>query len=219
MSKVTRFRSSVLEIAMSKSTKTRRLREKMRTAVKQSKQATLDSLPDVPRKESVKEITSEQKKQIAITKIDTETREDEIALKVEFKPLPSRTSFSKITAETYFDEQKLKTVHISILQGPLTSGIFELNPVLDMKGINAGPHKIKVEMHELWSTGEKLSLTSKEVTVEYVPRSREDRLIKIPIVKSIAGTNLTIASDSEKSIHREIDESIRKELISERDEW
>jgi hypothetical protein len=204
---------------MGKSTKTLRVRERMRTAVKQSKQATLDSLRDVPQKESAKEIDSNQKKQIAVTKIDTETREDELALKVEFKLLPSRATFSKITSELYFDGQKLKTVYISISQGPLTSGIFELNPVLDMKGINAGPHKIKVEMHELWSSGEKLSLTSKEVTVEYVPRSREDRLIKIPIVKSIAGTNLTIASDSEKSIYREIDESIRKELISKRDEW
>jgi hypothetical protein len=204
---------------MGKSTKTLRVRERMRTAVKQSKQATLDSLRDVPQKESAKEIDSNQKKQIAVTKIDTETREDELALKVEFKLLPSRATFSKITSELYFDGQKLKAIHISIPQGPLTSDIFELNPVLDMKGINAGSHKIKVEVHELWSPGEKPTLAFKEVTVEYVPKSREDRLIKIPIVKSIAGTNLTIASDSEKSIYREIDESIRKELISKRDEW
>jgi hypothetical protein len=38
-------------------------------------------------------------------------------------------------------------------------------------------------------------------------------------VKSIAGTDLAIASASEKSIYREIEESIKKELISKRDEW
>jgi hypothetical protein len=88
-----------------------------------------------------------------------------------------------------------------------------------MKGINPGLHTIKVEMYELWSSGEKLTCTSKEVTVEYVPKRREDRLVKIPIVKSIAGTDLAIASDSEKSIYREIEDSIKKELISKRDEW
>jgi len=204
---------------MDKSTKTQRLREKMRAAVKQSKQATLDSLRDVPQKESAKEIDSDQKKQIVITKIDTVTREDELALKVDFRLLPSRTAFSKITSELYFDGQKLKVVRISIPQGPLTADDFELTPVLDMKGINAGLHKIKVEMYELWDSGEKLTCTSKEVTVEYAPKSRENRLIKIPIVKSIAGTDLVIVSDSEKDIYREIEESTKKELISKRDEW
>ena len=204
---------------MGKSTKTQRLREKMRTAVKQSKQATLDSLRNAPQKENAKEIDSDQKKQIAITKIDTVTREDELALKVDFRLLPSRTAFSKITSELYFDGQKLKVVSISIPQGPLTADDFELTPVLGMKGINAGLHKIKVEMYELWDSGEKLTCTSKEVTVEYAPKSREDRLIKIPIVKSIAGTDLVIVSDSEKDIYREIEESTKKELISKRDEW
>jgi hypothetical protein len=41
----------------------------------------------------------------------------------------------------------------------------------------------------------------------------------MPIVKSIAGTDLAIASDSEKDIYREIEESIKKELVSKRDEW
>jgi hypothetical protein len=206
-------------MAMGKSTKAQHLREKMRTAVKQSKQATLDSLRDVPQKENAKEGASDQKKQIVITKIETVTREDELVLKIEFKLLPSRTTFSKITAELHFDGQKLKVISISIPQGPLAADDFELTPVLDMNGIKAGLHKIKVEMYELWSSGEKLTCTSKEVTVEYAPKSREDRLIKIPIVKSIAGTDLAIASDSEKDIYREIIESVKKELISKRDEW
>jgi len=204
---------------MGKSTKTQRLREETRAAVKQSKQTTLDSLPKVPKKESAKTVESDHKKQIVITEIETVTKEDELALKVEFRLLPSRTAFSKITSELYFDGQKLKVVCISIPQSPLATDDFELTPVLDMKGINPGLHTIKVEMYELWPSGEKLTCTSKEVTVEYVPKSREDRLVKIPIVKSIAGTDLAIASDSEKSIYREIEESIKKELISKRDEW
>jgi hypothetical protein len=88
-----------------------------------------------------------------------------------------------------------------------------------MKGITAGSHTIKVEMYELWSSGEKLNYTSKEVAVEYIPKSREDRLIKVPIVKSIAGTGLAVVSDSDKSIYHEIEETMKKELVSKRDEW
>jgi hypothetical protein len=208
-----------METSMGKSTKTQRLREKMRAAAKQSKQTTLDSLPKVPKKEYAKTAEPRREKQIIITEIDTVTKEDELALKVEFRLLPSKTAFSKINADLYFDAQKLKSVCISIPQSPLATNDFELTPVLDMKGINAGSHTIKVEMYEQWSSGEKLTCTSKEVTMEYVPKSREDRLVKIPTVKSIAGTDLAIASDSEKSIYREIEESIKKELISKRDEW
>jgi hypothetical protein len=60
---------------------------------------------------------------------------------------------------------------------------------MDMKGISAGSHTIKVEMCELWSSGEKLTCSSKEVAVNYVPINKEDRLIRVPIVKSIAGTD------------------------------
>jgi len=208
-----------MEISMGKSTKTQRLREETRAAVKQSKQTTLDSLPKVPKKESAKTVEPMREKQILITEIDTVTKEDELALKVDFRLLPSRTAFSKITSELHFDAQKLKVVRISIPQSPLATNDFELTPMLDMTGITAGLHTIKVEMYEPWSSGEKLTRTSKEVTVEYVPKSREDRLVKIPIVKSIAGTDLAIASDSEKSIYREIEESIKKELFSKRDEW
>jgi D-aminopeptidase len=88
-----------------------------------------------------------------------------------------------------------------------------------MKGIPAGAHKIKVEMYELWSLGEKLSQTAKEVTVDYVPQTRADRLVKVPIVKSVAGTDLAAVSESEKNIYREIEATEKKELISKRDEY
>ena len=79
---------------------------KIRDADKQFKQTTLDSLLDVSQKEISKPIGSEQKKQIEITKIDTVAREDELIIKIEFRLLPSKTVFSKITSELFFDGQK-----------------------------------------------------------------------------------------------------------------
>ena len=65
---------------------------------------------------------------------------------------------------------------ISISQSLLASDDFELTPVLDMKGVNAGSYIIRVEMYKLWSNGEIFSFTSKEVAVEYVPKTRESGL-------------------------------------------
>jgi hypothetical protein len=47
----------------------------------------------------------------------------------------------------------------------------------------------------------------------------EEKLIKLPTVKSIAGSDLVFVSESEKDIYREIDENIKKEAISKRDNW
>jgi hypothetical protein len=74
-------------------------------------------------------------------------------------------------------------------------------------------------MYELWSSGEKLTSASKEATIEYVPVKKEDRLILVPIVKSVAGADLTIVSESQKNIYRQIEEIKKKENISKRDEW
>jgi hypothetical protein len=188
-------------------------------SLKPFKQLTLDSLPNAPKKEPAEAPSSIQKKQIIITEIVTVTKEDELALKIGFKLLPSKTAFSKVQSNLWFDDQQISSVSISIPQSPLATDEFELTPVLDMKGITAGSHTIKVEMYELWSSGEKLNYTSKEVAVEYIPKSREDRLIKVPIVKSIAGTGLAVVSDSDKSIYHEIEETMKKELVSKRDEW
>ena len=67
---------------------------------------------------------------------------------------------------------------------------FELTPVLDMNGIPAGTYTLKVEMYELWSTGERFSQAKKELTVDYVPQTRESKFVRVPIVKSVAGTEL-----------------------------
>jgi hypothetical protein len=187
--------------------------------LKAPKQLTLDNLPNVPIKEPNKATKPIQQKQIIITEIGAITREDELALKVGFKLLPSKTAFSKVKSDLAFDNQQISSRLVRIIQGPLAGNEFELTPVLDMKGINAGSHSIKVEMYEPWSNGEKLSFTSKEVTVEYVPKTRESRLIKIPIVKSFGGSDLAVVSESDKNIYREIEETMKKESAAKRDEW
>ena len=88
-----------------------------------------------------------------------------------------------------------------------------------MKGIQAGSYLIRVEMYESWSSGEKLNFTFKEVTVQYVPKTRTERLVKIPTVKSVAGADLTVVSFSAKTIYREIVQDQKQEAISKRDEW
>jgi hypothetical protein len=204
---------------MGKSTKSQHLREKMRTAAKQPKQAKLDNIPKLPNKAPAKPVGDGQKKQITITEIAAVTREDELALRIGFKLFPSRATFSKITSDLYFDGKKMGSTRLAIIQGPLATDGSEVTSVLDMKGISSGAHIIRVEMYELWSSGEKLTSASKEVTIEYVPLKREDRLIEVPIIKSIAGTGLAIVSDHEKSIYREIEKEMRRDSFSRRDNW
>jgi hypothetical protein len=199
---------------MGKSIKTQRLRGKMR-----SEQTSLDDMPEASKKEPVESIVNRPKKQIAIRAIGFVTKEDELALRIEFSLFPAKKLFSKIKADMFFDRQKLRSVSIVIPQSPLARNDFELTPVLDMKGITAGSHVIKVEMYELWDSREKFTCASKEVKIEYVPLRREDKLIKLPTVKSIAGSDLVFVSESEKDIYREIDENIKKEAISKRDNW
>jgi hypothetical protein len=204
---------------MVKSSKAQRFREKMRIAAKQPKQGTLDNISKIAKKEASRSTHLDPKKLILITEISPETREDELKLKVGFRLHPSRIAFSKITAELFFDTKKMSPIRINILAGPLAADTSEFSSTLDMTGISAGLHTIKVEMYEPWSSGEKLTCTSKEATIEYTPTRREDRWIEIPIVKHMAGANLQIVSDSEKNVYRELQESMKKDEISKRDEW
>jgi len=199
---------------MGKSIKTRRLRGKI-----WSEQTTLDSLPEAPKIEPVVTIVNKLKKQIVITDIGFVTKEDELALRIEFGLFPSKKLFSKIRADLFFDRQKLRSVSIMIPQSPLARDDFELTPVFDMKGMTAGSHILRVEMYEFWDSGEKFTYTSKEVRIKYVPLRREDKLIKVPTVKSVAGNDLVVVSESEKDIYREINENMRKEAVSKRDNW
>ena len=182
------------------------------------KQLTLDNLPNA--KEKPIQIPSKiHRKSIIITEIDTLTKEDELELKVSFTLIPSKNSFSKVKLDLWFDNQQIKSFSIMIPQSPLAKDEFELTPVLDMKGIPAGQHRIKVEMYELWSSDEKLLQTFKEVTVDYVPITRESRLIKVPSVKSVTGNDLAVISESEKDLYRDIEKTTKKEQFSKRDDW
>ena len=184
-----------------------------------SKQTTLDNLPEAPNKQSIETVVNKLKKQIVITEIGFVTKEDELALRLDFSLFPSKKLFLKIRANLFFDGQKLRSVSIMIPQSPLARDDFELTPVFDMKGITAGSHVIKVEMYELWGSTEKFACAFKEVRIEHVPFRREDKLIKVPTVKNVAGNDLVVVSESEKDIYREIDENIRNEVVSKRDNW
>jgi hypothetical protein len=204
---------------MVRQTKSQRLREKMRSDIKYSKQTTLGSVQEVSKNEASKTQVPEQKKQIEITEITVSTREDELALSVGFRLLPSRTAFSKVASDLFFDEQKVDSLRLSILQGPLATEISEFSSVLDMTGIPEGKHSLRVEMYEPWASGEKLTTISKEVAFDYVPMKREARLIRVPIVKSVAGADMDIVSETQKNIYSEIEEEMKRESEGGRDYW
>jgi hypothetical protein len=204
---------------MGKSTKTQRLREKVQAEVKHQKQTTLGSLPKLLNEIPAKAAVPERKKQIEIIDISTSVRADELVLKICFKLEPSRTAFSRVTSDLYFDGEKIDSLRLRILQGPLATDSGEFSSVLDMTGISEGQHTFRVDMFELWGQDEKLTCTSKEGTFEYVPVKREDRLVKVPIVKSAAGADLAIVADSEKRIYHELEEELKKESVSRRDNW
>ncbi len=132
---------------------------------------------------------------------------------------PSKNAFSKITSELCFDGNKLNSTLFSIVRGPLGSDDSEFTSVLDMRGVAAGLHVVGVELFVLGEAGDRLAVASREVAVDFVPVRREDRLIRIPIVKSVAGADLVVVSDSEKDIYREIAKDVKREEISRRDEW
>ena len=188
--------------------------------LKAAKQLTLDNLPNSPPEETNKATLPIQERQIIITEIGTTMGEDELKLKIGFKLLPSKAAFSKLMLNLSFDNQLIRSVQVRIPQGPLARDDSELPSVLDMTGIAAGPHFIKVG--KCMSRGlnlEKLFFTSKEVTVEYASKTRASRLIRIPIVKSIGDGDLIVVSESDKNIYREIEDTNKKESVTKRDEW
>ena len=113
----------------------------------------------------------------------------------------------------------MDSLRLRVLQGPLATDDSEVSSVLDMTGIAEGQHTLTVEMYELWSSGEKLTSTSKETAIDYVPIRKQDRLIKVPMVKSVAGADLAIVSESEKNLYREIEKNMKKDAASKRDGW
>jgi hypothetical protein len=170
---------------MCKLSKNQQKREIMAVDVKQLNQSTLEDLSfqfNINRnKESIKSI-----KEIVINSVSETTKEDELTFKGEFSLLPSKESFSKVNLDLYFQEHMLNSTTIGIHQSTLLNDTSEFPLILDIRGIVAGEYLFRVEMYEPWSSGEKLSFTSKEISVQYVPKTREERLVKIPTVKSVA---------------------------------
>ena len=187
--------------------------------LKTQKQLRLDDLPNTPTEGTNKTPKQIQQKQITINEIGAITKEDELALKIGFKLSPSKTAFPKVNMDLSFDNQQVNSVLIRIPQGPLAQDEFELTPVLDMKGIPPGSYNIKFEMYELWTDGNKLSYVSEEIKIDYSPVRKEDRLIKVPTVKSFAGTDLEIVLDSQRDFYQELQKDAAKESIGMRDEW
>jgi hypothetical protein len=194
-------------------------REQMPKTPKATKQLTLDNIPKTTAKQANNITKPIQQKQIIITQIDAETKEDELALKIAFKLFPSKTTFSKVQSDLGFDNQQITSVTIRVLQGPLATEESEFTAVLDMKGIPVGSHIVKVEMFESTSSNEKLYRTLKEIAVDYLPKTRQSRLIKVPTVKCIAGADLVVISNLEKSIYSEFEQTIKNERLSKRDVW
>ncbi len=94
--------------------------------IKPSKQLTLDKLLAVTKESTI--AAKVNKKQIVITEISTSTKVDEITLNVAFKLVPSKTAFSKVQFDLWFNNQQISSGSIRILQGPLADDKFELTP-------------------------------------------------------------------------------------------
>ncbi|MDR0373330.1 MAG: hypothetical protein LBI79_07240 [Nitrososphaerota archaeon] len=146
-------------------------------------------------------------------------KEDELELLVSFRLLPSQNAFSNVGLELYFDGNTLSTYLISIPPSQLLSSELEFPITLDMKDIQPGEHTIKVEMSERWgSTGEKLISTTQYVIVQYVPVRRQDRYVKVPIVRKIEGDFRIILSE-EKELYQQFQKNRHQELNSKKDHW
>ncbi len=192
-------------------------REKMKVTVNKNKQYRLD---DVSFQFNIQKIDgSKPEKAILITHISNLIKEDELELKVEFTLSPSKESFSKVFLDLFFENQKLSSTPLLISQSTLFSDNLVYKQVVDMSGVEAGSYLFRVEMYELWDNSEKLNFITKQITLEYVPKRRQDRLVKVPTVKTFPGDTLVVDSSETKSIYQKIEQENREESASKRDIW
>lgn len=194
--------------------KKQRLRDKTLADIAKSKQVTFDKLPE-PKAAQPKPSVE---KSIEIAQLEYSAKEDELEFTVAFRLLPSKNAFSSLTLELHFDENKLNTYVISIPPSKLLNDEFEFPIALDMKGICPGPHTVKVEIYERWDTGEKLTSASKYVIVEHSPTRKQDRYIKVPIVKRIDGA-FKIIMPEEQEFYEQLEKKRREEQSSMGEHW
>jgi len=155
-------------------------------------------------------------KQIKITQLVPTTRNyDELNVDADFRLAPSKKDFSKIRYTIWFDGQKAYSDLIEIPQSLIASDEFQMKRILDLRGMPPGIHTVKIELCDLFSP----SCASEETTIEYKPLTKEERFRIIPIVKKTEGVDISIVSNDEKEVFREIKDTLRKEQISKRDKW
>ena len=193
--------------------KKERIREKTLVDIKESKQLTFDKLP----KNEEPQPTPKFEKSIDIAQLKYSIKENELELSIAFGLLPSKNYFSNLALELYFDNEILNTFLIGVPPSQLLGDELEFPVTLDMTGICQGAHTIKVEMYER-KDNEKLFSTSKYVIVQYSPTRKEDRYVKVPIVRKIDGV-FRIILPEEKELYEQFEKNRRVELKSNRDQW
>ena len=194
--------------------KKQQLKDKTIADIKKTKQYTFDTLPEPKPHPAI----SKTEKSILIAQLEYTIKENVLELSITFSLLPSQNHFSNLTLELFFDDNKLNSYLISIPPSQLLSNELEFPISLDMKGICPGPHTIKVEMFERWSTGEKLTGASRYVIVEYSSTRKEDNYVKVPFVRKIDGA-FRIILPQEKELYQQLERNQRQELDSTRDHW
>lgn len=193
--------------------KKQRLREKMLVDIKKSKQATFNDFPHGEAKTS----SSKIEKSISVAQLSHEIRENELELSIDFHLSPSKSWFSNVALDLYFDNYKMESYLVSVPSSKLLGDELKFPITLDMNSIRPGEHTIKVEMYEPREK-EKLYASSKYIIIQYSPDRREDRYIKIPIVRKIAGS-FRIILPEEQDMIRDMARSQHEEMKSKRDQW
>ena len=161
------------------------------------------------------------KNQIIINTIELKLdyKRDKLALEAKFKLLPSKTAFSKIKADLWFDNTKIKSVLFNILHSLGSTAEFLLTTTLKTNEVKPGPHAVKVEMVEVSIFRKTLACAIKETIVEYHPLSREERLRKVLTIKKIEDQGITVVSENDKEIYQELENSIKKIESTKQDKW
>ena len=112
--------------------KAQQLRENTAANVKTLRKKTLSNLPKSPHKSPQENLTP--RKEIVITSVETQTKEEELDLKVSFRSQSSKLAYSKVLADLYFDGQRLDSLLLKIFQSPLITDYLEFNSVFRMRG-------------------------------------------------------------------------------------
>lgn len=178
------------------------------------KQTTFDGFP-----KTQEQPLQTKPKQIAIKEITYETGVDELTLKVAFKLAPSRVVFSKVKADLTFNGEPVHSVLLRVPQGTLATDEFEYSSVLDMKSIPAGTYQLQTTLYEEDQNGKKRCAAIKQIAIDYVPQTRESRLVKIPSVKSVAGADIAVTTKTQATIQTEREDTLKREQMSRRDRY